>query len=681
MSSQDAMEGIPNFDNSGNRELIVPGFSGIEIDHDLLPDCRFTHGVNEWHGERLTVRELQMLRLMDSITDKPEWDRKIFDEEIVGKWRAEATLIPLISEKAWEWCVTELRDKARIFKETGKVITYDTGSRCVKSDVIVGPELQAELLSNVEPLLQVPDHQKDWHPGSNDQVLNLVHPSLYPLVYGKTEVLQNGGRVDLSNIFASCGQGTVARTHNRPTSDTWSWRFQWLPCEVEFAADTGTDMRITSYINNLHPDKHKPLYGTIEKLIGLSIPLWNDVLAKEGGGRSPVRIKTFGAGFDVEMPDWAEWGCRPNSSTDEGYPEFMAKVKDWLSRPENPDFVAHSDDEEDEEEDEEGGGAAEEGEADGWFERLDARVKRLSEDPNSATWDVPAALGNAIERKWKRIRSVVHPEPGESFTYEQWKEGVQTPVVPPADWSGGRNREVDNFSFQDVRLEDTFREQGLQVIVKLASIELTPEKPTYDGGSWHLEGMLNEHIVATAIYYYDVDNVTDSQLFLRQEAVLDEVELVYEQGQHDHLCAVFGVPNLQDEPAVQELGHVATRHGRLLVFPNTLQHSVGGFELRDAARPGHRRFVVLWLVDPHYRVCSTANVPPQRHDWWAERGLDTVRLGPLPQEVVDMVRRNVGEWPMGREEAEELRRELMRERTHMTEAVEERFEQYNLCEH
>jgi hypothetical protein len=31
----------------------------------------------------------------------------------------------------------------------------------------------------------------------------------------------------------------------------------------------------------------------------------------------------------------------------------------------------------------------------------------------------------------------------------------------------------------------------------------TPEKPKYDGGSWHIEGMQNESIVASGIYYYD----------------------------------------------------------------------------------------------------------------------------------------------------------------------------------
>ena len=48
----------------------------------------------------------------------------------------------------------------------------------------------------------------------------------------------------------------------------------------------------------------------------------------------------------------------------------------------------------------------------------------------------------------------------------------------------------EEFEQVDLRGEHT----KLQIIVKLASIHLTPEKPAYDGGSWHLEGQLNENM-------------------------------------------------------------------------------------------------------------------------------------------------------------------------------------------
>lgn len=43
-------------------------------------------------------------------------------------------------------------------------------------------------MEEVSKLENVPDSQKDWHPGSDKQVLDLVHPSLYCLVYGVSQI-------------------------------------------------------------------------------------------------------------------------------------------------------------------------------------------------------------------------------------------------------------------------------------------------------------------------------------------------------------------------------------------------------------------------------------------------------------------------------------------------------------
>jgi hypothetical protein len=40
------------------------------------------------------------------------------------------------------------------------------------------------------------------------------------------------------------------------------------------------------------------------------------------------------------------------------------------------------------------------------------------------------------------------------------------------------------------RIQSVFGDRVMQVIVKLANIHLTPEKPTYDGGSWHVEVLM-----------------------------------------------------------------------------------------------------------------------------------------------------------------------------------------------
>lgn len=45
-----------------------------------------------------------------------------------------------------------------------------------------------------------------------------------------------------------------------------------------------------------------------------------------------------------------------------------------------------------------------------------------------------------------------------------------------------------------------YKNGRLQIIVKLANIELTPEKPTYDGGSWHVEGMLVSQVCSVKMH-------------------------------------------------------------------------------------------------------------------------------------------------------------------------------------
>ncbi|MFD6418404.1 DUF4246 family protein, partial [Streptomyces sp. NPDC060194] len=211
-------------------------------------------------------------------------------------------------------------------------------------------------------------------------------------------------------------------------------------------------------------------------------------------------------------------------------------------------------------------------------------------------------------------------------------------VGPPAGRAGGGGR-VD------------LRGRRLQVIVKLATIHLTPEKPEYAGGAWHVEGMLNERIVSTAIHYWDSENITESRLGFR--TALDDPE--YEQNDDDGVREVYG---LQDEDALnQVLGSAATPAGRSLAFPNVLQHRVGSFRLADPDRPGHRKILALFLVDPSADVVSTSDVPPQQ-PWSA-----TSTMTP--------------------EQAKEYREHLMRERKFFVdEHNEQLFErEFSLCEH
>lgn len=213
---------------------------------------RFNHGANDFQQDRLTAREVAMLGVMNALTDKPHWEEKVFDDEISKKWGEEAQKIHLMSEKAWEWCLLELRDKAVRFKKTGRVLVLDTGSRISKSEATVSEALNRELRHAVQPFLELPEDEKNWHPGSEGKVLDIVHPSLFSLVFGKARTLSDDGIVplDFSNAQVSDAHNRVAP--QPPAAERGSPKFQWLPCEVKFIESTGMDVAITSYINHLH---------------------------------------------------------------------------------------------------------------------------------------------------------------------------------------------------------------------------------------------------------------------------------------------------------------------------------------------------------------------------------------------------------------------------------------------
>ena len=309
--------------------------------------------------------------------------------------------------------------------------TLDLDAAVIKSDIAISSELKQALRIGAALLEDIPERLRDWHPGSDGKVLDLIHPSLFPLIYGRSRVLSSGS-VELQQCMTYIGKGKIAPTpddvdvslaggssyvsgtwrNTRPKF--WSKAFQWLPCDVRFTRD---EVKITSYINNLHPTLHTSLYSVIEDFITKSIPLWNLALSSTHAGRSPRILHEY---------------------TDYDYP--------------------------------------------------------LGNTP-------PKEIGDDWETRenWTRTNRILQrPEPRD---FEPYRLAEQ------------------------VNLRKDFGEQGLQVIVKLANIELTAEKPNYDGGSWHVEGQLNERICATSLYYYDSKNVTDSYLAFRHRTDEEDFEL------------------------------------------------------------------------------------------------------------------------------------------------------------
>ncbi|KFY32862.1 hypothetical protein V495_08667 [Pseudogymnoascus sp. VKM F-4514 (FW-929)] len=694
-------------------------YPGVNIDLHCYSNDGPTYSIgahtNCWGAESqlLPVREVFMMALMDQLSDKVNWHKKVFDEQIVSKWRKEALEQPedglfsqlveadaadkiskprarFITENTFDHCIRELRWKAAHFERTGLIPTLDSaGNSIVKSDTVVTPELQKELRAAFDQLQADQASNVDWHPGSDEKVQDLVHPSMYPLVYGKSNFFQEEvvGVSDAIEKWAGKGKTLAeALKTGRPgrdmsygiggsaiPSEYWSDKYQWLPANLAFQED-GT-VKFTSYINNLHPTKYPGIYRTIEKLIDIAVPAWDQFLTVHDSYRNHL---------DVKIPPHGRQNSRfslPKSASDED---------DALWEPFNAEVLAQSHYELTE---------------DDWESIKDERVYSSDEDrgvdfgveiPEDSSRDEEADDVKAL--KWKKVRDPLIPEPDEVD-----------------------EKSAVNYLCQE-SIREKFKETGLQVIVKMATIELTPEKPDFPIGGWHVEGQMNERICATALYYLDSENVTPSHLSFRMQTSYYQEELqdVTGQDQYNWLEHVYGTalgPSGGVASAcLQPFGSVETKQGRLLAFPNVFHHRVSPFKLQDPTKPGHRRFIALWLVDPHQRIVSTGNVPPQRLDWWADAvfgaNANTGDMPPevlelledyrpakksqkqevnqnagrkLPAEIMEMVRKNeiIPEGLIAAEEASDYRDELMKVRSRFHETSKSGWEgvEYNFCEH
>lgn len=347
----------------------------------------------------------------------------MFNDEIIARWRKEIwDSGEDVSERMLEWIIKEAQWKAEVLRDTKHVVAFDVG--VVKSDVAIPEELRQALIDAVHPLEEILNEQKDYHPGTDNKVVDLVHPSLFPVIYGQTRILPDQ-LISLEAFADHIGEGKVLPVRPKEESVTWQsdyeyrvWRpphrpyslkFQWLPCDVHFESSDEDECRIVSYINNLHPERHRALYQVIEKILTRTIPLWNKTLSLLQDEYKRIEY------YEVEFEDHPE-----------PYPD--------------------------------------------------------------------AANVDAENTEWERLM--------------EWQ--LRQPIKLPEP----RSFAPHTFKSQ-VNLRQEYAERGLQVIVKLANIELTPEKPEYEGGSWHIEGQLvslSWRLIMRLILMMDRMNISVLQL-------------------------------------------------------------------------------------------------------------------------------------------------------------------------
>ncbi|BFO21085.1 hypothetical protein SHKM778_74730 [Streptomyces sp. KM77-8] len=315
-----------------------------------------------------TLRELEIIRCGAHLREKPGWFEKMNDAGIAARWAREAAEQGL-TEAQVRYVLDELRYYAGLRDgRTGAEVSAVDG--VWQSDTLIDDGLRSRLREAVRVLEDVPEEERDWHPGSGRQVLDLVHPSLFCLVREASGIPEEAWR----------------NPTNSYSKHEFSERFQWLPTDVDVSADGAVAFR--SYVNNVHPERHRELAAVLPELFARFRPLWENVLTDLRCPR-PLRIEADPYGwYDTE--------------------------------PEYPDKSSYSDE--------------------------------------AAYAEALEAWGTAQDDWWENRRPAIPDAP------------VFTPPESPGE---------------DVRVD--LRGRRLQVIVKLATLHLTPEQPEYAGGSWHVE--------------------------------------------------------------------------------------------------------------------------------------------------------------------------------------------------
>lgn len=106
---------------------------------------------------------------------------------------------------------------------------------------------------------------------------------------------------------------------------------------------------------------------------------------------------------------------------------------------------------------------------------------------------------------------------------------------------------------------------------------------------------------------------------------------------------------------------LASRHAT--AAPSDESGQVQPFRLDDPSKPGHRKILALFLVDPTRPTLSATTVCPGQRDWYEQAATSTARMQKLPVELRDLVVEAGIDGTMSRKEAEDIRLELMQERS------------------
>lgn len=257
-------------------------------------------------------------------------------------WKREVSKDETVTQKMIDWLVIELRFKAKIASNTGlvSVFTGDVVKTC--SDAFDNFAFEKELSTEIFKFEKMLGDHVEYRMATGPREIDYVHPSFFPVVFGKTRVLRDR-IINRDNAVEYMGKGEILQIPKDPgpSRQDLSWniasrsdimprpyssKFQWLPSDVYFRPD-GT-CYFDSYINNIHPQRTKVLYPLLENLLDKVIPMFDMTLSPVKSCLHPrARIEMHDVIYErITTGDIEE---KPTESPNESRQAYEERLRAW----------------------------------------------------------------------------------------------------------------------------------------------------------------------------------------------------------------------------------------------------------------------------------------------------------------------------------------------------------------
>ncbi|KAF3197614.1 hypothetical protein TWF679_002899 [Orbilia oligospora] len=612
-----------------------------------------------------------------SIRNQPNWTTLVTNRKLMSQWiqRSAYRDGDKFSEKTDGFCLVWDSEDIKFAHEelVGRYKPYVEELRqkgcfiepdvdCVwRADGVILEELREKLINAASTLEKLPEDKKTWAPAPEGIVQDLIHPSWWPIVYGRT-LLPNGETI-------TCPLESESESESESKySKGWSTGFCWLPSEFTISPD-GKTTTIESYINNLtDPEQQKLFYPILEEIFTQFIPLFNHVLADlneerdlshrtTGGVSGPNSFGTFEYTSDLSIEEFRVFWEKTIQEYENGEELSMGFRNNNKNRRQDFDYYDSGTDGgfgsiHDNDEYEYGEGDAVEDDAPEYNEN-----EILNPESEYHTWVPPASLAKPElndEEIWESEDE--SSEEGEEGAEEEAKEEKSEEneeendfdsifAWKPTDifdcrfyeiWDIGSTRPDKMWHPPKITDEINLKGKTVKIFVQMTNIMLTPENPVHHVGprnvanDWAYHGLRNERIIATGIYYYAQDNIAETTLaFARKTNERDPL----------HPCNYRYCSYEVRVRPFQKVGKTSIKQNRLIVFPNIYAHATT-LRLEDIKKPGYQKTLTFFLCDPNDdKLLTTKTVAPQQpqHRVEVEEAIREGIWGNLPSELFEFV--------------------------------------------